>query len=91
MYPGSYTIYEKDKQEFYELYNKHVFTQNKKAYLTERHSNVSPILIDLDFRFSFDIKDRQYDDNLIINFLKLYVSELINLVNVDQSKIAFIL
>ena len=60
--------------------------------MTERHSNVSPILIDLDFRFNFDIKDRQYDDNLIINFLKLYVSELISLVNVDQSKIvAYIL
>ena len=33
-------------------------------------------LIDLDFRFDSEIIDRQYDDNVIISFLKLYVNEL---------------
>ena len=92
IYGGSYTIPEKDKCKFYELYTKHVFVQNKKAYLTEKHNEHSPILIDLDFRFDSEIIDRQYDDNVIISFLKLYVNELVEYVNVDKSKInAFVL
>lgn len=92
VYGGSYTISEKDKCKFHDLYYKHVFVNKKKAYLTEKHHDNSPILIDLDFRFNSEIIDRQYDDNVIISFLKIYVSELNKYINVDKSKInAFIL
>ena len=92
IYGGSYCIPDKNKCEFHELYNKHVFVHGKKAYLTEKHIENAPILIDLDFRFNSEIIDRQYDDNVIISFLKAYVNELVNYVNVDKSKInAFVL
>ena len=92
IYGGSYTIPEKDKCKFYQLYNKHVFIHNKKAYLTEKHNSHAPILIDLDFRFNSEIIDRQYDENVIISFLKLYVNELVKYIDIDKSKImAFVL
>ena len=49
-WPGSYCIQDSDKDTFFKLYEKHVFQNKFKAHLTERHREMSPILIDLDLR-----------------------------------------
>jgi len=92
IFPASYSIPNNQMDIFYNLYYKHVFVNGNKAYLTEKHLDYSPILIDLDFRFPTEVKDRKYTDDTIQQFLKLYISELKNLVELDESKlVAFVL
>ena len=41
------------------MYKEWVFTHNMDAYLTEKHHpDYSPVLIDLDFRYEMDEKDK---------------------------------
>ena len=60
VYPGSYCIKEEDRDIFYKLYNEHIFKNNNQAHLTEKHKDVSPILIDLDFRHKPTNETRKY-------------------------------
>ena len=53
-YPGSYCIEDSDIDTFFKLYEKHVFKNNFKAHLTEKHREISPILIDLDLRHALE-------------------------------------
>ena len=76
VYPGSYCINDDELDEFYKLYNKHVFENKQPAHLTERHKDVSPILIDLDFRHKPTDNSRKYDKTFIENFLKIYFGEI---------------
>jgi len=71
---GSYTINTDEYEHFLEIYHKHVFEKKKDAFLTERHTDFSPILIDLDLRYELKNKDRQYTDDTIKTFLKKYIS-----------------
>ena len=51
IYPGSYAIPKDKMNEFYEIYHKKVFIDNKKEYLTERQNQSGgPVLIDLDLK-----------------------------------------
>ena len=85
-FAGSYTISDDKYNKFLDLYHNSVFVNKNNAYLTERHLDYSPILIDLDFRFSPDKKKRQYDDNFITTFLEIYleyIEEIININNIE--------
>ena len=64
---GSYYISDDKKPHFYKLYAKSVFEEGNKAHLTEKHQDISPVLIDCDFKYNQDKLDRQYDLSLIIN------------------------
>lgn len=75
-YPGSYCIEDKELSLFHNLYNKAVFEESNPAYLTEKHKDVSPILIDLDFRHSNTLTDRQYTEPFIAKFLECYIEEI---------------
>ena len=74
-YGGSYTIPDDKYDEFLDIYHREVFVLHKEAYLTEKHKDFSPVLIDLDFRFDIDKTDRQYDDEFIINYLRCFMKE----------------
>ena len=94
IYPGSYCINDDDLEEFYRLYNKHIFQDKKQAHLTERHKDVSPILIDLDFRHKPTDNSRKYDKTFIEKFLKIYfkeVNKLIGKVIDEKNMIAYVL
>ena len=94
VFPGSYCIPDDKLDIFYELYNKHVFKNNLKAHLTERHKDVSPILIDLDFRHKPNDTSRRYSDEFINKFIKIYsyeVKKLIGDVIDDEKIVAYIL
>lgn len=86
-YPGTFYIPNSELDIFHKLYHKHVFVNNRKCYLTEKHEDYSPILIDLDFRFTSDVKERQYTQNTIIDFLKMYVDQLKSFLNINDDKI----
>ena len=80
VFPGSYCINDDELDTFYSLYNKHVFELKQPAHLTERHKDVSPILIDLDFRHKPTDSSRKYDSSFINKFLQVYFKEINNLI-----------
>ena len=91
-YPGSYCINDEDLSLFYNLYNKDTFLENKLCHLTEKHKDVSPILIDLDFKHSNTLTKRQYTEDFIIKFLEIYVKEMNKYISVsDERVVAFVL
>ena len=57
IYAGSFTI-ENNDDEFWDAYYNHVIVNGNKEYLTETQIEHGQILIDLDFRFTPDVKER---------------------------------
>jgi P4 family phage/plasmid primase-like protien len=85
IYPGSYAIPKDKMSEFYKLYHKKVFIQNRQEYLTERQSQKGgPVLVDLDFRYGTQIDTRQHDANHITDLIDLYLSELLDLMDITD-------
>ena len=86
IYPGSYAIPKDKMNDFYELYHKKVFIDGEKEYLTERQSQKGgPVLIDLDFRYGTQIDTRQHDENHITDLIDLYLSEIYDLMQIENS------
>ena len=76
---GSYIIPKEELSIFYDHYYQHIFVKNKFEYLTERqvNSGKGPILIDLDFRYSYDVDCRQHTKEHITDLLtQVYLEEL---------------
>ena len=67
---GSYSIPLDNIDDFYTMYKKHVFVNNKEAYFTEKQLELGPLLIDLDFRYHPDIINRQHTELQIIYLLQ---------------------
>jgi len=77
IYGGSYIIPQESLQEFYRLYYDHVFVKKKKEYLTEKQlEKKSPLLVDFDFRYSYDVETRQHTKENILDMILLYLEEL---------------
>lgn len=77
---ASYYITPDKTDKFYELYKKCV-SSNADLYLTEKHRDIGPIVIDLDFRFDCidDIPiTRTYTNVDIENIIKIYSNAIKN-------------
>lgn len=86
VYPGSYNIPLNETDTFLALYYNHVFQQKKPAFLTEKHIEYSPIVIDLDFRFKGNLS-RQYTETHIKKFINIYLGELSSILeNVNEKR-----
>ena len=70
---GSYYIGIENAHLFYELYAAEI-AKGMKLSLTEKHRQLSPILIDLDFRFTEN--NRIVTNELIEDFIRIYTYEL---------------
>jgi len=92
-FPGSYCIDDDELSLFHNLYNKDVFEGEDVAHLTERHKDLSPILIDLDLRHDIKHTSRQYKNKFIVTFLELYVEEIKKVLPSirDEKLVAFVL
>ena len=67
------------------MYYDSVFVKKNKEYLTEKQiTENSPILIDLDFRYEFEIEERQHNFNDIQDIITLYLEELKNLLIIEE-------
>ena len=80
VYGGKYKITDDDANEFLDLYYRYVFKDGKNAYITEKHRENGPIVIDLDFRMNGNM-ERTYTDETIMTFLDIVNKELYNLIN----------
>ena len=79
IHAGAYIIPSEELPTFYGLYYKHIFIDKKFEYLTEKQqtSGKGPVLIDLDFRFSYDVDTRQHSKEHITDLLsQVYLEEL---------------
>ena len=76
IYGGNYNIPDIEYPVFLDLYYRDIISKNKKEYLTEKQrENDGPLLIDLDFRYSYDVDEKQYTNEQVEDFLTLLLEE----------------
>ena len=77
IYAGSYIIPKEELHTFYGLYYDSIFVKKRKEYLTEKQLDIgSPMAVDFDFRYNYDINSRQHSSEHISDMVCEY-SELI--------------
>lgn len=87
---GSYYIDENNPdivKKFYNYY-KNTMKKGKPIYLTEKHIMISPIVVDLDFKFDVDndfALDRDYTNvnSSIVDICKMYATEIFNYIDTN--------
>ena len=78
IYGGSYIVPKEDEPTFWKLYYEAVFVQRKMEYLTEKQLETgSPILLDFDFRYSYDVETRQHTKDHIVDIVAGVYLELL--------------
>ena len=82
---GTYYISNEDYEEFLSLHYEHVFIKNNKSSLLEKHSEFSPILIDLDFRYETKDITRVFTKDQIYNFVKQYSETFYKFIDYKES------
>ena len=86
IYGGNYNIPDIEYPVFLELYHRDIISKNKKEYLTEKQrENDGPLLIDLDFRYSYDVDEKQYTNEQVEDFLTLLLEELKEIYQFDEN------
>lgn len=93
---GSFYIPPEDVDRFFELY-KEAFVAGEELYLTEKHREIGPVIIDLDFRFehavaavpaeaqeSGDALRRRYQKGDIDKVIEIYGNALTTLLAADE-------
>lgn len=75
---GSYNIPQISEEDFLKRYYEHVFINKNKEYITERQliGNNKRVVLDIDFRYSDDIKTRQHKEEDIRDLLWFYMTYL---------------
>merc|ERR1711934_122702 len=69
---GSWHIPDENLESFYKFYVSYYYKYNIDIHLTEKHKSVSPVLIDLDFKYLADNSNRKFDEIFIKEIIKLY-------------------
>lgn len=72
---GSFYIKNDDIDNFYDLY-KTAMSNGCELFLTEKHRDISPVLIDFDFRFDASVTERRYDIDMIQKVINEYMIEI---------------
>jgi P4 family phage/plasmid primase-like protien len=77
IYGGSFVIPSEDLPIFYKLYHENVFEKKRKEYLTEKQlENASTMAVDFDFRYNYDVEDKQHTNEHVEDMVLLYLEEL---------------
>jgi len=83
---GAYNITDAEYPTFLELYYRDIVSKNNKEYLTEKQRDGDgPILIDLDFRHTYDTDERQYTTEHVDDLVDLYLEELKLIYQMDET------
>jgi len=75
VYGGNYSIPSDDLSTFYKLYYDCVFNKKKYEHLTEKQltNGTGPMLVDLDFRYKYEVIERQHTIDDIIDIIQEYL------------------
>jgi hypothetical protein len=82
---GKYSVSNTEYDDFLQLHHDHVFVQNERSSLLEKHGEYTPILIDLDFRYSSDTNDRQFTKEDVRVFVKAYADAFFRFIEYSES------
>lgn len=83
---GSYYIPTNEMDKFMEIY-KVALVNGEDLYLTEKHRDISPILIDLDFRH--DTPERLYTEEHLLKFLTVLKKHITDYIEVKDDMLQF--
>jgi P4 family phage/plasmid primase-like protien len=83
---GSYHIPDADYPQFLDLYAKEVITGKKKEYLTEmQRDKDGPILVDIDFRYDYEVDEKQHSPDDVVELIGEYLGEIKHMFQIDES------
>lgn len=82
---GSYIINNDEISQFYELYYKQVFTNNKQEYLTEKQLENGVIYHDLDLHYLPEIDTRQHDEDFMNELVSIYCDNIKKFLNMPNN------
>ena len=85
IYGGSYCILDKDLIQFQYLYFDEIIIAGKDEYLTEKQLDNGVIYIDFDFKYNYDIEQRQHSQTDIETIITLYTEKLKNFFIFDDT------
>jgi P4 family phage/plasmid primase-like protien len=91
VYGGSYHIPNDHMPEFYEHYYNHVFVRREAEYLTEKQLSgqsgepCGPVLVDFDFRYAPDVRERQHDSTVIEDLMSLYAEKISMIMDIPEN------
>ena len=74
---GSYSISDDELENFYDLYYQEVFVKGKHLSFTEANRELTPVKVDLDFKYKSANEERRYHHSHIKKIIGLY-SEIVS-------------
>jgi len=85
IYGGSYHIPDSEYETFLSFYAEEAIVKKKKEYLTEMQLDKNgPILIDLDFRYDYEIDEKQHNRDEVTELIGEYLEELKNIYQLEE-------
>ena len=89
---GTYSIPDDEYfTTFLPLYCRDVYKKKQPEYLTEAQMDTNgPIVIDLDFRYDYDVKERQHTKEHIMEIVDIHLEELKKIYQFDDSEEFFV-
>jgi P4 family phage/plasmid primase-like protien len=81
---GAYFIKDSEIDIFYQLYEKAIF-DSKDLHITEKHDEIGPMLVDLDFKYELETFERKHGEIHIRKIVELYINEICNLFNIEKN------
>jgi len=88
---GAFYIPTDEMESFYQNYER-ALNAGEDLYMTEKHRDISPFLIDLDFKFEKgDNLNRIYTKNVIEDVIKTYCTKIIEYIEVPESYEVYLL
>ena len=83
---GKFKIGDHEYSTFYDLYVETVFKKKIKCYLTEKPDILSPIKVDIDFKWIAEENERIYNYDHLVEIVKLYMKQLLTYFNIHNCK-----
>lgn len=92
---GAFYVPADEMDQFFEVYKK-AFVAGEDLYMTEKHRDISPFLIDLDFRFekteeAVSKLDRQYQQSHVVDIIKAYCEQILSFLETDDEFDVYVL
>ena len=84
---GSYIVPHDEWKTFMSLYWNDIVEKNKTEYLTEKQlsTEMSPVAIDLDLHFNYDLEERVYSQDHLDDLVDVYLAELKEMFCFDEN------
>jgi len=84
IYGGNYHIPDDKYEQFLNLYYRDVLSKNGNEYFTEVQLDEGPIVVDLDFKYGMEIKQRQHTNDHILDLVVCYLDIIKDVFQLDD-------